>query len=131
MNFPFLRSFPGNLYKRRARVIPREFHRKRQLRLLPYSRKKLLFLLQSIPAFALLCGVRRDPEDKVPDALHKYCVLRFGNCRSAKAEGNILEVNLNYNYFSPSLSFEVKIQGINKKVTFLSCVNTAAKKSLI
>ena len=43
----------------------------------------------------------------------------------------MVEVNLNYNYFSPSLSFEVKIQGINKKVTFLSCVNTAAKKSLI
>ena len=44
---------------------------------------------------------------------------------------HFVEVNLNYNYFSPSLSFEVKIQGINKKVTFLSCVNTAAKKSLI
>ena len=40
----------------------------------------------------------------------------------------ILEVNLNYNYFSPSLSFEVKIQGINKKVTFLSCVKYCGEK---
>ncbi len=46
-------------------------------------------------------------------------------------KSKLVEVNLNYNYFSPSLSFEVKIQGSNKKVTFLSCVNTAAKKSLI
>ena len=74
-------------------------------------------------------------EENLRDGHRKGFLFSGGQSQTAKRilirRIEILEVNLNYNYFSPSLSFEVKIQGINKKVTFLSCVNTAAKKSLI